>query len=450
MSSDVASEDVDFLGITGDEAENDCDEFNDFLETSVSLRIAEPEEPEESDVDFLSDDVASAAVASIVPACSDLHLEPLYIEPFMLDDVMDALNDDVDGVLAVLPQECGAGHRVAKPALTMLLEGARGQDRSIEQHVCLSQHMRFCKLQRRYARERSERMLAAREDARLLQSQVVRIGAKVQIKGRGSSLALVITNTSNHLRMAPEAWMGMAFDFQLCNTQTIGRIYKCMRQTVKSASAMVASLLMQVQKSVMSDILSYFERVGPMDIAIQSLSFDETSKTLLSPRMPGVVPQSVVYHILVSTQQICLGSLREGSDVCAFHMLDLLRPPVALTSTAAAALYHGLFFAKAVAHLHAGVLPGLCTSSFPCLHFSRDGASANKKLLAHVMRSCAAEHDSLLQTDLVCMLHSNDLIKRDLLKLVMPVVSGLYSLASSMKAGLSWIKVGEPQTDPDP
>ena len=75
------------------------------------------------------------------------------------------------------------------------------------------------------------------------------------------------------------------------------------------------------------------------------------------------------------------------------------------------------------------------------LHFGRDGCSANDKFLAHIMDALARAHPSLLISDKICSMHSNDLIKGCILSQSMEVVSGLYSLASICRYGRAFLRM---------
>ena len=83
----------------------------------------------------------------------------------------------------------------------------------------------------------------------------------------------------------------------------------------------------------------------------------------------------------------------------------------------------------------------MASAGVSCLVYSRDSASSCQKCTAHAMSTLSRKHRRLLQAELPCALHQNDLVKTALLSAFMPIVSGSYGLARLCRYGINFTRV---------
>ncbi|CAK0808181.1 unnamed protein product [Prorocentrum cordatum] len=141
---------------------------------------------------------------------------------------------------------------------------------------------------------------------------------------------------------------------------------------------------------------------------IRSLAWDETTERLALPLCPEACPDVSVkssWHVLVScdTMSVIYPNFSAGF---AFN-----RPVIPLASTSASAISAGLFDAPPVRKF-TETARSMSDASPPfgnILHFDRDGASANTKLVADHQMHHAARGPSNLSSDMSCGSHRTNL-----------------------------------------
>jgi len=189
----------------------------------------------------------------------------------------------------------------------------------------------------------------------------------------------------------------------------------------------VAQCYMQSLGMIMNVSMCVFSQLAP-DVFVSSVAFDESTERLLLPvhARLGAAAQRSSWHVLVS-QQHNSWVVRGPDRVKHSRWMNLARPPIPIVGTSSECLFSGLFQTGCIGAYWAFQQHCLSQASFPILHYDRDGASANAKLLAR--HFCELPSHWLLSSR-ACGNHTNNLVEGSLaLSIDRDYINRMYSLS---------------------
>lgn len=333
------------------------------------------------------------------------------------------------------------------------------------QQLLLAEHMRSRKHQQRIKRMQAANEQNLLELTGMARSKSMRRHAALR-KPVGNHRPLVLAflgSDGKPFKLASRAWLRMAYEFQHSGDHVLAQVFAVSRPSVRHVRNMVAPLFWAHQQKLLDWVGGVGEQLA---FVVCSLRFDCTSRTLALPPFPGFVCllKRLKFEVLVHlagtswggggrmvtrmgalpphTSKICLSDLTVGYGSMAFGVgAAQIRPIILLMSTSAAKIDFALFKAQQVRQAWCKSEQILGRSQVAALHGGSDNASSNFKASAWRFNELSKSQPHLLLTHKDCSLHNNDLIKTALVNQTMPVVSGLYTLATLCKGGTNFLRV---------
>jgi hypothetical protein len=213
----------------------------------------------------------------------------------------------------------------------------------------------------------------------------------------------------------------------------LARAWGCNRTWLHRIRLAVSRAFLHMQLVSLPDI-SPAAAEGQPAFVVSTLAFDETKETLLLPLHPALAPQQTrsSWHVLVSQANITLVSANDGGEWMVRHA-KVLRPPVPLLDTSAAAIYDGLYDLPATIPFKDFEASLIDVAKFSFVHFDRDGASSNDLVVGARFQELP---NHVFVTDHICGNHRNNLIESTIIAThFAKLVSKMYSASLLLRTG---------------
>ena len=367
--------------------------------------------------------------SAMVAICKDIDENEMIIEHS---------HGDGDTIL-VLDEEDASASR-----LKLALRGTSPSQRTDLQKLLLCEHMRAAKQKKQYEAAVARNEQSLRGLLEVVQATALRDHAALRRSStKHQLLSIVLANrdgASKHLTSS--AWLRIAFQFQHSSDHVLAKVFSVSKPTIRHVRDVVSFMYWKHQDMLLSRIAISAD-LQQLAFATTSLRFDCTSRVLSLPPMFGLpsMNKRMRFEVLVCLSEMIIGfgSIARGID--CIQQLNLVRPVIPLQSTNAACLDYALFEAEQVNQSWKYCSDIIRAADVAALHLGSDNASSNLKLVAHRFNQLAKDHSQLLLSHKDCSLHNNDLVKHALVNLNLPLVSGLYKMASLCKSGSSFMRV---------
>ena len=243
-------------------------------------------------------------------------------------------------------------------------------------------------------------------------------------------LRIIFRNPGGKREVIPPATvLDSAFDESTSQRATASKFGLSQRSLCR-ASITVSCAYLHTQGRLLERMLHVFSNFPPT-FMVRHMAWDETGQTLgaLDVSVGGAWSQTT--QIMVCRVKLVWGWLKEGEPPLRPMSLEIIIPPVAVTSTSAESLYHGLLHSPLAAQTHRQVRAMLNMADIPVSICEADAAPANAKLFAHMLDTDSVGHERALLSDLkLCHLHQNHLVLTGVISILGSTLVGrLYSLA---------------------